>query len=211
MSHFTTIKIQFVAIEPLKKALADVRAEFQLGEIRANALVSGYQGNTTRADLFVATRNQGYDLGFRKQGDTYTKTGRDPAQFRACFPRLLQEAERVKEILTNAEAETFSVTDPDTGVSVQHRYTRGAFEDLLDTNGLYAKVNSVLDAAEGQAREHGYDKDQLQTVLLIGGSRLIPNIRRLVRSRYGERVRCERPLRCRRRRGRRLHRRRGLR
>lgn len=71
MSHFTTIKTQFVAVAPLKKALADVRAEFNLGEVRENALVSGYHGNTARADLVVATRNQGYDLGFRKQGETY--------------------------------------------------------------------------------------------------------------------------------------------
>ena len=71
MSHFTTIKTQFVLPEPLKKALADVRAEFNLGEVRTNALVSGYHGNTTRANLVVSTRNQGYDLGFRKQGETY--------------------------------------------------------------------------------------------------------------------------------------------
>lgn len=126
--------------------------------------------------------------------DAAAKSGRDPAQLRAFFPRLLQEAERVKEILTTAEAETFDATDPDTGVSVQHRYTRGAFEDLLEANGLYTKVNAVLDAAEGQTREHGYDRDQLQSVLLIGGSSLIPSIRRLVRGRYGERVRCERPF-----------------
>ncbi len=71
MSHFTTIKTQFVAAEPLKQALADLRAEFNLGEIRENAAVSGYQGNITRADLVVSTHNQGYDLGFRKQGETY--------------------------------------------------------------------------------------------------------------------------------------------
>jgi hypothetical protein len=71
MSHFTTIKTQFVAAAPLRKALADVRAEFNLGEVRENALVSGYHGNTARADLVVSTRNQGYDLGFRKQGEAY--------------------------------------------------------------------------------------------------------------------------------------------
>jgi hypothetical protein len=71
MSHFTTIKTQFVVIGPLKKAITDVQAEFNLGEIRENATVSGYPPGTTRADLVVATRNKGYDLGFRKQGETY--------------------------------------------------------------------------------------------------------------------------------------------
>lgn len=120
--------------------------------------------------------------------------GLTEAQARALFPLLLQEAERVKEALTAAEAETFDLKDPKTGLQIQHRYSRGAFEDLLEANGLYTKINAVLDAAEGQAREHGYDKDQLQAVLMIGGSSLIPSIRRLVRARYGERVRCERPF-----------------
>lgn len=71
MSHFTTLKTQFTVAEPLKQALADVRAEFHLGAVRENALVSGFLGNTTRADLVVSTCNPGYDLGFRKQGETF--------------------------------------------------------------------------------------------------------------------------------------------
>jgi hypothetical protein len=71
MSHFTTIKTQFVVKAHLQTTLAEVRAEFGLGDVRENAVVHGYSGNTTRADLVVSTRNAGYDLGFRKQGDTY--------------------------------------------------------------------------------------------------------------------------------------------
>ena len=56
-----------------------------------------------------------------------------------------------------------------------------------EANGLYTKVNAVLDAAEGQAGEHGYHKDKLQAVLMIGGSSIIPSIRRLVRGRYAQR------------------------
>ena len=71
MSHFTTLKTQFVAEPPLRQALEDVRAEFGLGDIRQNALVGGWAGNTTRADLVLSTRNAGYDVGFRREGDTY--------------------------------------------------------------------------------------------------------------------------------------------
>ena len=74
MSHFTTIKTQFTALAPLQQALADVRAQFGLGEVRLNALIGGWRGNTTRGDLVVATRNAGYDVGFVKQGDTYDLT-----------------------------------------------------------------------------------------------------------------------------------------
>jgi molecular chaperone DnaK (HSP70) len=106
----------------------------------------------------------------------------------------LEEAERVKEALSASEAETFAATDPATGARFSQRYTRGAFEDLLEANGLYAKINSVLDAAEKNAGEHGYNRDALQAALMIGGSSLIPSVRRLVRGRYGDRARCERPF-----------------
>jgi len=72
MSHFTTLKTRFTSAKHLKLALADVRAEFGLGEVRENTVVRGFSGNTTRADLVVGTRNAGYDLGFRKEGETYS-------------------------------------------------------------------------------------------------------------------------------------------
>jgi hypothetical protein len=71
MSHFTTIKTQFVDARHLKQALADVRDQFGLGEVREHTTVRGFSGGTTPADLVCATRNQGYDIGFRKEGDTY--------------------------------------------------------------------------------------------------------------------------------------------
>lgn len=71
MSHFTTLKTQFVAAGPLQQALADVRAEFGFGEVRLHSAVQGWRGNTTTADLVVSTRHAGYDIGFRKEGDTF--------------------------------------------------------------------------------------------------------------------------------------------
>ena len=126
--------------------------------------------------------------------DAATRAGRDPAQLRTFMPLLLQEAERVKETLSTAEAADFTVMDPATGTVIHHPYTRTTFEDLLEKNGLYAKASTILDTAEAAAREHGYDRDSLAAVLMIGGSSLIPSIRRLVRTRYGERARSERPF-----------------
>jgi hypothetical protein len=33
--------------------------------------VNGYMGNTTQADLKIATANKGYDIGFRRSGPSY--------------------------------------------------------------------------------------------------------------------------------------------
>ncbi|MGY2765836.1 DUF1257 domain-containing protein [Thermostichus sp. MS-CIW-34] len=64
MSHFTSIKVQFKNKEILKDVLVA-----QGHEVLENTYVRGYQGNRTRADL-VVRRSNGYDIGFRQQGDS---------------------------------------------------------------------------------------------------------------------------------------------
>jgi len=71
MSHFSTIKTTFVSKDHLKKALQDVTNEFGLGNIRENAMVGGYGGSATRADIVAGTRNKGYDIGFRSENGAY--------------------------------------------------------------------------------------------------------------------------------------------
>ena len=67
MSHFTTVKTQIVSAAQLKKALADLNLSYEEGAVE----IRGYGGNRTRVDIRVPTRNPGYDLGFRKQGEVY--------------------------------------------------------------------------------------------------------------------------------------------
>ena len=64
----------------------------------------------------------------------------------------------------------------------------------MECHGLFDKIGERLDNAENMARAHGYDRSTLQAVLLTGGSSLIPCVRRLVRSRYGELTRADRPF-----------------
>lgn len=71
MSHFTRIKTQFVDANLLERALADVGEQFGLGTVRTDTLVKGFRGSTEKADLVVATHNQGYDIGFCRTGETF--------------------------------------------------------------------------------------------------------------------------------------------
>lgn len=65
MSHFTSIKVQIKQGEVLRQVLAD------LGHtVECNATVRGYQGKTTQAE-YVIRKSNGYDLGFRLQGESY--------------------------------------------------------------------------------------------------------------------------------------------
>lgn len=65
MSHFTTIKIQIKDGEILNEVLQELGYE-----VVCNTAVRGYQGKTTEAE-YVIRRNNGYDIGFRREGETY--------------------------------------------------------------------------------------------------------------------------------------------
>jgi hypothetical protein len=65
MSHFTTIKVEIKNGEILQQTLQDLGFE-----VKCQTIVRGYMGNRIEAD-YVILQDHGYDLGFRRQGDSY--------------------------------------------------------------------------------------------------------------------------------------------
>lgn len=65
MSHFSTIKIQIKNGEILQQVLTELGYQ-----VESNAKVRGYRGNQTNAE-YVIRQNNGYDLGFRRNGESY--------------------------------------------------------------------------------------------------------------------------------------------
>lgn len=65
MSHFTTIKVQIKNGEILQGVLQELGHQ-----VEQNTTVRGYQGNKTNAE-YVIRQNNGYDLGFRRDGENY--------------------------------------------------------------------------------------------------------------------------------------------
>jgi len=65
MSHFTTINVQIKNGETLHKTLQELGYE-----VECNTAVRGYQGSQTEAE-YVIRRPNGYDLGFRRNGENY--------------------------------------------------------------------------------------------------------------------------------------------
>ena len=65
MSHFTTIKVQIKNGEMLHQALEELGYK-----VECNKKVRGYAGNKTDAEYVIRQEN-GYDLGFRRTGETY--------------------------------------------------------------------------------------------------------------------------------------------
>ena len=67
MSHFTRMKTRLVNKAPLLQALRDLGYAPVEGAVK----IRGYGGQKTEVDIMIPTGNPGYDLGFKKAGDTY--------------------------------------------------------------------------------------------------------------------------------------------
>ncbi len=65
MSHFTTIKVEIKNGEILHQVLQECGYQ-----VESQTNVRGYQGNTTEAE-YVIRQSNGYDLGFRRNGENY--------------------------------------------------------------------------------------------------------------------------------------------
>jgi molecular chaperone DnaK (HSP70) len=126
--------------------------------------------------------------------DVLARTRKQPEDVRHLSSLLLLEVERPKEALTSADEAEVQVTDPRTGAVISARYTRNSFEDLLEERGLFATLQRTIDHALAEARERGYEREHIKAVLLVGGSSLMPCVRRAVRQLFGERVHYHRPL-----------------
>ncbi len=126
--------------------------------------------------------------------DVLARARKQPEDVLPISGLLLLEVERVKEELTSADQAEVIVTDPRTGAVIGAEYTRTRFEDLLEKHGLFATLQTAIDQALTTARERGYDREHIKAVLLVGGSSLIPSVRRAVRQLFRERVQYHRPL-----------------
>lgn len=65
MSHFTTIQIKIKEGEILHQVLRELGYT-----VEQNTNVRGYMGDSTTAEYVIRQEN-GYDLGFRQQGENY--------------------------------------------------------------------------------------------------------------------------------------------
>lgn len=119
---------------------------------------------------------------------------------------LLVECERAKEALSEPDRDRVEVSamNPRTGAVLGIELVRSgqdtggrvvSFEDLMDRRELFARIDRVVRRALRAAATRGYDEDDLAAVLMVGGSSLIPSVRRTMERIFGrEKVLSDRPL-----------------
>ncbi len=67
MSHFTKIKTKLIKKEHIVNALRDLGFQPKEGIVE----IRGYNGIKTKVDVMAPTKNRGYDIGFKKDGETF--------------------------------------------------------------------------------------------------------------------------------------------
>jgi molecular chaperone DnaK (HSP70) len=116
-------------------------------------------------------------------------------EIRQVSTALLVECERLKVELSYQESATITPISLANGGTLQASFTRGEFEDLLDSHDLFTEINQTVRSAVNHARERGYAEEDIQAVLMVGGSSQIPSVQRTLRQFFGkEKVFSNRPL-----------------
>jgi molecular chaperone DnaK (HSP70) len=108
---------------------------------------------------------------------------------------LLRECERLKESLSFHEKGELVVLNPLSGATISAEFTRGQLEDLLDAHDAFAQIEKTIRRALSAAEKRGFSEDNIQSVLMVGGSSQIPAVQKCLRRFFGnDRVKIDRPL-----------------
>lgn len=112
--------------------------------------------------------------------------------------RLVREAARVREALAALPEIFFSITDPDSGMTVAAPVSRADLERVLRTRGLHAAVERTAGRALAAAQGRGADLREVAGVLLTGGYWTLPGLVGAVQEQFGAgRVHADHPLEAR--------------
>lgn len=117
---------------------------------------------------------------------------------------MLLEARRVKEAIFFRPSATFAVTPPEELALFERRmrgktealnFDRDRLVSLLETRGLYEELRGCIADITEQARQRGMSVDDIDEVLMVGGSTLLPDVYAVFEQAFGrDRVRAWQPF-----------------
>ena len=117
---------------------------------------------------------------------------------------MLEETRRIKEAIYFSERATFSLSPPEKLRSVRHRIgpeacyldvTRDQIVGELSTRGMYEMLTDCVDELSEQLGKTGTSEDEIDDVLMVGGSTLLPKVFKTFEDRFGrDRVRAWQPF-----------------
>jgi molecular chaperone DnaK (HSP70) len=153
------------------------------GGSRLEVLVAARCSESGREGYRVVAR-AGDDIGGQVLDRLLLRLVRDrfsghPPVDRALEEALLQECEKAKEELSMRES-----ADVRWEGKRAVRVTRHDFEEILAREGLYRVFSSTVEHALHNASMRGYGEDSVTSVILTGGSMVVPSFMRMVKHRF---------------------------
>ncbi len=104
-------------------------------------------------------------------------------------------AERIKIALSNAESSTEVYFNDQTFESYELTLTRSQLNQILEQHKFFINLDSALDRIRQQANRQNIDLDQIEAVLLVGGTSQIPTVKEwAVRHFPVEKVKANKPF-----------------
>jgi molecular chaperone DnaK (HSP70) len=125
----------------------------------------------------------------RKSGSSRTDVGE------VGWQNLLDIAERLKIRLSRENEAKESWLDEETFASYDLQLSRDDLEEILENQQLLEQLRGALDEVLRIAMTKGISKREIEQVLLVGGSCLIPAVQQLIISYFGRtRVKLDKPF-----------------
>ncbi len=101
------------------------------------------------------------------------------------WQQLLELGERLKIRLSSQTEAQENWLDDETFMTYDLQLTRSRFEELLERNEFLAQLREAIEEILALARQKGVEESQIEQVLLIGGSCLIPAVQRVAIDYFG--------------------------
>jgi molecular chaperone DnaK (HSP70) len=122
------------------------------------------------------------------------QTGLDPKGLGKAYASLLTLCEAAKIELSNAEEASVSFTLDD-GTEKSVTITREQLEQILEENGFFTALRHVVDKVMHVSRQRGIFKEDVTSVLMVGGTSLMPSVQNTLKSYFSEMVvRADKPF-----------------
>ncbi|MEM8502130.1 MAG: Hsp70 family protein [Cyanobacteria bacterium P01_D01_bin.1] len=110
-------------------------------------------------------------------------------------PLTLRLVEKLKISLSSAQTAEEAYFDEETLDSYELTLTRDCLEDILTEKGFFDRLDSRLDQVLQQAQRQNLTLDNIDAVLLVGGSAQIPAVQAWAARHFGiEKVKGDRPF-----------------
>lgn len=189
------LKVERVLTEPTAAALA--YGIDKAGKKESNILVFDLGGGTF--DVTVLTLEAGVFEVLATNGDTHLggsdfdqrvmqyyikmmqkKDGLDISHNKNALQKLRKEVERVKRALSSQQQARLEIDDIADGFTLSETLTRARFEEL--NSDLFKKTMGPVAEA---MRDAGLSKDEIDEIVLVGGSTRIPKVQQLLGDYFG--------------------------